>query len=67
MEELEPDNSAVSDVDERCDADDGFEVTHEDTEKSDKENRTVRSKYKFEVKICHRGLNQMNLPLYEPE
>jgi hypothetical protein len=52
MAELEPDNSAVSDVDEGCDADGGAEVTHEDTERSDKENQTVRSKHKFEVSVC---------------
>jgi hypothetical protein len=68
MAELEPDNSAVSDVDERCDADGGFEVTDEDTEKlSDKENQTAHSKHKFEVSVCYCGPNQINLPLCAPE
>jgi hypothetical protein len=67
MAEPEPDDSAVSDVDKRCDADGGFEVTHEDTERCNKESQSVRSKHKFEVKVCHCGQNQINLLLYVPE
>jgi hypothetical protein len=63
----EPDNTVVSDVDERCVADGGCEVTQEDSEKSDKESQTVRSKHKFEVKVCHCGPNQITLPLCAPE
>ncbi|XP_033609482.1 GRAM domain-containing protein 2B isoform X3 [Cryptotermes secundus] len=43
MAELEPDSSAVSDVGEGCDTDGEFEMTHEDSERSDKENQTVRN------------------------
>lgn len=43
MAEPEPDNSAVSDVDKRCDADGVFEVTHEDTERCNEESQSVRN------------------------
>jgi hypothetical protein len=67
MAEPEPDISAVSEVDKRCDADVGFEVIQEDAERCNEESQSVRSKHKFKVKVCHCGPNQINLLLCAPE
>jgi hypothetical protein len=65
MAELEPDNSAISVVDTKCDTDVGFEMTQEDSERStrSKDNEAVCGKHKFEVKVCHCSPNKTNLPL----